>query len=509
MHGQKRSRAAIVFLILAPVLLNCNAWAPLPEYGKEQPALPTVVAALPTQAVASPELAQPAAGVLRPAGPAAVEVPVQAGAHYAAAGEPAGCLSTVEQGALQSRQAMLDYAASLLAFDGSFSERILPDSWNAYTGVFSWDDAGALSLSVDNVDNLFLVQSMMDALQVAGFVTWLRRTNNQGLHILAIPLLDPAVLESAWAPYLQAYWESRQALPDGDVDVLLALKAPPCTWMQERGFAPVVDGAWWGEARLGRPNYSAAAASYLAATAEEASRVALRIDWLGPSFPEGPDTMCGPLAWSILHDAGALPLGWGEWQTGPKVFWLAKPETNGRPWSLFPKNSYHTYSFREPLGAFDFSNFPLYPGDFLYTYSNKDGFDHMLVVTEVDRSGNVYTVSNITRAEPVKETTIERVLLLNLYDPGPGIARNQWARDKVNGRTGHAGFDVFRWSWMEKDIDGQPAAYTIQPGDTLGLIAAQWKTPANIIAEYNGVTMDSTLSVGQVLSIPPNEPAGR
>jgi hypothetical protein len=161
------------------------------------------------------------------------------------------------------------------------------------------------------------------------------------------------------------------------------------------------------------------------------------------------------------------------------------------------------------MGSFDFTAFPLYPGDFLYTYSERDGYDHMLVVTEVDAAGNIYTVSNIIQAEPEPKTTVERVLLLSLADPSAGIARNQWAKDKINGRTGHAGFEVFRWNWLQKDISGQPADYRVQPGDTFGSIGALWKTPAGRIAGYNGMVVDSSLQVGQEVRIPPNEPAAR
>jgi hypothetical protein len=251
------------------------------------------------------------------------------------------------------------------------------------------------------------------------------------------------------------------------------------------------------------PDYASVATTYLADTNEEATRIARQIGWLEEGL-EAPNTMCGPLVWSILHDAGALPLDWGAWSEGPKAFWLAKPSTNGRPWSLFPDGSYRVYSFKEPLGKFDFHQFPLYPGDFLYTYSVKDGFDHMMVVTEVDGESNVYSVTNKVQVAPEKKMTIERLLLLNLQDPSVGIARNQWAGDRKNGRTGHAGFDVFRWAWMEKNILAQAAAYTVQPGDTLRLIALRWHTPIERIARYNGITVDAALLVGQEMQIPPN-----
>jgi hypothetical protein len=162
------------------------------------------------------------------------------------------------------------------------------------------------------------------------------------------------------------------------------------------------------------------------------------------------------------------------------------------------------YHFRQPLSAFDFAAFPLYPGDFLYTYSKKDGFDHMLVITEKDAAGNVYTVTNLVKIFPEKKVSIERAVFYNESDRALGLAHNEWAVDMKNGRTGHDGFDVFRWTWMTKDITGQPAAYTVRPGDTLGLVAERWKTPAGQIARYNDLALDAALRIGQVLQIPPN-----
>jgi hypothetical protein len=162
------------------------------------------------------------------------------------------------------------------------------------------------------------------------------------------------------------------------------------------------------------------------------------------------------------------------------------------------------YHFDQAMSRFDFNAWPLYPGDFLYSYSAKDGFDHMFVVTEVDALGNVYSVTNLVQQAPEKKVTIERALLLNTNDPAVGLFHNEWS-NRSKGRTGQAGFDVFRWDWMEKDILDQEALYTVLPGDTLGLVSVRWKTPADWIARYNDLEGDEALSVGRVLRIPPNE----
>lgn len=446
-----------------------------------------------------------------PAAPAAQVAPVEPTAIIPLPvflGEPAGCLSAVEQAGFESTAQMLAYADQLLDMPQPLSRRLLSGSWNEYTGQY--DPAGdtVVSLLVDNVGNDFLIQDMLNALHVAGFVTWLRDNPRQGLHILALPLLDAQWQESAWAPYIAAYWQNRSSVPQGDETIVPALKLPPCAWMIEQGFASKRTNDWWLRQSGHWPDYAQAAAGYLAETSEDSAKVAGQIDWLGPEGKEGPNTMCGPLVWAILRDAGALPAGYGGWQQGARSFWLAKPRTNGRPWSLFPAENYQLFSFRQPLGEFDFSSFSLYPGDFLFTYSKGDGYDHMLVVTEVDKAGNVYTVTNRVQVHPTMKTTIERVLLLNLNDLSSGLARQAWHTDQKNGRTGHHGFDIFRWDWMEKDIQGQAVAYTIRPGDTLGGIAERWKTPAGWIAQYNGIDAGAVLRVGQEIRIPPNQNNG-
>jgi hypothetical protein len=214
--------------------------------------------------------------------------------------------------------------------------------------------------------------------------------------------------------------------------------------------------------------------------------------------------MCGPLTWSILNASGAFPLGVGAWSRGPESFWLADPRDDGRPWSLFPKETYQLYHFSQAVGEFDFSAWPLFPGDVLYLYSKGDGFDHMLAVTEVDAAGNVYTVSNLIQVYPVNQMTIERAVLYNPNDPTVGLFKNEWRLDRKNGRTGHDGFDVLRWAWREKDLQQLPAPYSVEPGDTFGLISSRWKTPASLIARYNGLEVGNALAVGQQLLIPPN-----
>jgi hypothetical protein len=501
----KKSTLAVLSLLFS-LLLSCRVWSAAPtslQIGENAPAKPAIAAPLleapssQAQSIqAKPTL--PVADAPEPTQPAQLEGHVRMG-------DPAGCMTAEARQAVRTGKEMLAYADSLISLQRSLSERALVGAWNGYTRRYEYDANQAIAIAVSDVKNEYLLQRMLNALHAAGFVTWLRDSArpDQDLHILAIPLLNPDWAQGPWAPYIQAYWQGPDSRPEGDGFIRAALKLPPCSWMVTSGFAPQVDAGWWVQDQSGWPNYASVAEKYLASTTQEANRVARQIDFLGSQL-EGSDTMCGPLSWSIMHDAGAFPLGMGAWLEGAKTFWLAKPTTNGRPWSLFPPGTFTVYHFDQPLASFDFQAWPLYPGDFFYTYSAKDGYDHMFVVTNVDALGNVYSVTNIVEQSPEKKVSIQNALLLNLNDPRQGVVHTIWA-DRAKGRTGQAGFDVFRWDWMEKDILHQDALYTVLPGDTLGLVSVRWKTPADWIARYNHLDADVSLSVGQELRIPPNE----
>ncbi len=501
-------RTLLIFTMIAAVLFGCRSWSSAPGMlpaPADSP--PAATPFLPAQLVTPTPVDLGSAPLPEPAIGGAAELTVGGAAELVGPvllGDPAGCLPAESQAELASARDMLAYADQLIALDRSLKERLYLGTWNAYAQVYDYNEDHALSIAVNDVKNEYLIQRMLNALQVAGFVVWLRGSDRpeQDLHILAVPLLDPAWREGKWAPYIEAFWQAPLSIPPGDLQVRPALKLSPCDWMVSGGFAPAVDAGWWATGSTGWPDYASAATAYLAADTYQANQVARRIDWLGSQL-EAANTMCGPLVWSILHDAGAFPPGIGAWSAGSRVFWLAKPTSNGRPWSLFPPGTYRVYHFDSPLSTFNFKNWPLYPGDFLYTYSEKDGFDHMLLVTEVHPDGSVYTVTNLVKEGEQPQVTIERALLVQPNDPTAGLVRNEW-RDRLNGRTGHAGFDVFRWDWMEKDIAGVPVDYTVQPGDTLGLIALRWKTPAELIAQYNALPPGASLSAGQALRIPPN-----
>lgn len=414
---------------------------------------------------------------------------------------PAGCLTAVEQ-AGRSTADMLAYADQLLEWKQPLARRLLPRARNALTGEYALTGEDVLAFSTADLQNRYLIQDALNALHVAGFAAWLRKDEKLGEHILAVPL-RPGVFDGPWSAYVRAYFAGSDALPEGDSSVIETLKLTPCEWMVQAGLAPRLPAGTLEEADWSQPDFAAAALAYLAPVPAEADAVAHRIGWLD-GRSESPALMCGPLAWAILNDARAFPPGYGGWVRTPKSFWLPKPSENGRPWSLFPPDTYTLRHFDQPLGTFDLRAYPLEVGDLLYTYSGSNGFDHVLIVSESDAQGNRFAVTNLVQVTPVKQVTIQRVLLYNDQDPTAGILRNAWARDLVNGRTGDKAFEVFRWTWREKDIRQQAAQYNVKPGDTLPLVAARWHTPPEAIVSANRLDPSLPLKIGQELTIPPN-----
>jgi hypothetical protein len=412
-------------------------------------------------------------------------------------GEPAGCLSASEQFGRTSAQ-MLAYTDRLLGLSTPLAKRQLARAWNASARDYLPTGQDALAFATGAVQNRYTLQTMLNALHVAGFAAWLRQDEPNGEHILAVRIA-PGVLDGPWGGYVRAAFLGAQA----DDTVIPTMRLTPCRWMVALGLAPDLPTGRLENANWDQPDFAVAAQAYLAKDSPAAFAVAHRIAWLD-GVSESPALMCGPLAWAISADAGAFPPGYGGWYGNPKSFWLPKPSENGRPWSLFPPEAYILRTSSQPLGSADWSAYPLAVGDLVYTYSGGFGFDHVLVVSESDTDGNRFAVTNLVKHKPVESFSIQRILLYSPVDPDAGYFRDQWVNDRENGRTGDKGFEVFRWAWREKDLSGQPARYIVQPGDSLPLVAARWKTPPTLIIQANRIDPSAPLQVGQELVIPPN-----
>jgi hypothetical protein len=350
------------------------------------------------------------------------------------------------------------------------------------------------------------IEGVIGALRVAGFASWLREADElysgSEVHIHAVAIGDKDLSNQA-LDQLQGkygYFAGRKGYFDA------AGSADPhggpivCNWMHEAGFGdlrepqttPAQDSLDWQE-RL-----RTTAQSFVSGSQVETHQIARRLGFQRYG-QEDPSNMCGPLAAAILQRAGLLPSSIGPVADFAN-YWLADPLTNGRPWSLFPSDEYQIHRFTQSIEQFDFWEWPLHPGDFVYTYSGRGAFSHMFVVTEVDGDGRSYTVTN--QEQPNGEYLIERVLLNDPLDLSAGVLRStcencgSWRR-----RTGLGGFDVLRRS----DVAAAPSSastYTVRAGDTLPGIATHYGTTVEHILAANAVGDPTILPVGYLLTLP-------
>lgn len=181
--------------------------------------------------------------------------------------------------------------------------------------------------------------------------------------------------------------------------------------------------------------------TFLASTEEEAIEVADRLNYIDQWGH--PETFCGPLSVGILQKAGLV-----DRTVDLHDFWLLDPRDEFTISQIlektFPTENYLWYRTTTPLNEFDFNEFPLYSGDFLYLYAGPAGtFEHMLTVTRVDGQGRAYGIS----AENYSgEYAISELMLYDPNDPGVGFFYDLTNRAYMftTGITGFGGFQLWR-----------------------------------------------------------------
>jgi beta-lactamase class A len=509
-----------VFILLALIASACSSPTPtvlvLPSStpASTNPAttiLPTETAAPPTSTLPPTQLAE------------ATPVPTSALITFA---EPAGCRQPTSDTTKvsvngftinQRTYEMLQYAAQLYggAIDvvntaitqGSYSDNG-PASFGTHLG------GGAVDISVIRPKSYSVLYSeippLIRALRTAGFAAWLRDWNELAegseIHIHAVAIGDPELSPEAEeqltgeAGYFRGYAgflkPDGSLAPDHDGSPIL------CEWMIEAGYADLRPP----EKQHPQPStqnwmitLAEAANASVTVSHKGSVIVAHEIGYLA-SGQEDPSLMCGPLAAYLLQKASMLPTGIGPWNDLHN-YWLADPETDGKPWSFFPAEDYSLYRYSTPLAKFDFNDWPLRPGDFLYTYAKGSGFEHMFVVTEVDEQGRAYTVANQYRGEQIGYL-IERMLL---YDPnasGEGAIYKEWQDPKL-GRTGHDGFDVLRINGLSQP-PGSLYEARVHPGDTVFSLAAKYFSTPEAIVTANPLIDVSRLELGSWVWVPVN-----
>lgn len=177
---------------------------------------------------------------------------------------------------------------------------------------------------------------------------------------------------------------------------------------------------------------------YIAPTSKQSIFLAKELNGLEYG---NPSNTCGPLAISILRDAGLV-----NPEINPHDFWLLNPNiASGRTLlnTVFPANRYDDFRFKTPLNKFDWTSFYLQPGDFMYIYHGTGGnFDHMLVVNRVDSQLRAYAVTNF---DTPTGFVMNEVLLYDPAAPTAGIF-STWTQTPfaILGSTGFGGFEIWR-----------------------------------------------------------------
>ncbi|MGA2112139.1 MAG: LysM domain-containing protein [Anaerolineales bacterium] len=416
---------------------------------------------------------------------------------------------------------MLEYAYSLYGgpidirgpaiTQGSWSNNG-PESFGTHLG------GGAVDLSVirpGGTDVLYTeIEPLIRALRTAGFAAWLREPGELGpgspIHIHAIAIGDRELSPEAAAQLTGKYGYFRgftgvptdDGIPIPDHDGGLVL----CSWMVQTGYRDLRQVSSQGLVGWPQPGWQLrlplVASSFITSSEIQTVTLARSLHFLADN-DEDPSNMCGPLAAAILGEAGLLPLEPGPSQN-LKSYWLANPNTNGRPWSLFLSRDYQVFRFKTPVNRFDFSVWPLRAGDFVYTHAGWGTYDHMFVVTEVDGAGRAYTVTNERQSDG--GFLVQRVLLYDPTQPGVGALRKDWVDNPKVGTTGLGGFEVLRRRGLSLP-PGTPYEYRVEPGDTLAAMSFTFSSSVAAVMTANPGVDLTRLQAGQFLIIPVG-PAG-
>jgi hypothetical protein len=192
-----------------------------------------------------------------------------------------------------------------------------------------------------------------------------------------------------------------------------------------------------------------ASLNYLADTDAETRKVAHDLGYA----PLGgyPSNMCGPLALSILRDAGIVSQA-----VDLHDFWLLDPGVDGKLLeATFPPAQFEWLQTDLTIDQVDYTRFPLKAGDLVYIYSGFQGdYSHVLAVTRVDAEGRVYSVTN---NYTVDGFVVQEYLLYDPAQPGVGMFY-EWP-DPANqelGLTGFGGLDIWRPLALPYYADGAP-----------------------------------------------------
>jgi len=414
-------------------------------------------------------------------------------------GNPAGCASAAPAN-LTSEQ-MLANTQSALGTSYSLAERRQLYIWNGPLGTYmdATQDSYVYEFTFNEFQHplTYRADPVVTTFLNNGFVVWLRSYGGN-FRLTAIPMVT-GVFNSAWAEYVNAYWQVNGA--PNDTYIYPVMKKLPCHWIVDAGYVNNETLKVMFQLDWHTPDYLSAGQQYLADTCKEANRISQeKIGYWDAS------SMCGPLAWTIMRDVNGFPYRIGSWTANAGTFTAANPKYNGQPWGAFDPDTFTLMHTDNPMPGYDFEKFGnLYPGDLLYSYATlyvtPGYFDHIFMVAGIDGNNTRLSITNMVQNAPYADCSIEEV---SLYTPGDrehGVINHEWNGFNY-GRTGTTGFDVFRWNWITYHVNAQPISYTVRWGDTIETIAFDWKVSPDNIAQANQLTLDAQLTPGQIITLP-------
>jgi hypothetical protein len=487
-----------LFPIFASItLVISQGWFHL--QGQTPPAATPVPAEIQTQAFDTPEtqLIPPAFIPTEIVSNVALPINVQPTSTYAF-GNPAGCATTISSDLTPEQ--MLANVQSALGDTYHLAERRQFYIWNGPLGTYMdvTHDPSVYEFNFNEFQHplTYRADPVVTTFLNNGFVVWLRAYGNN-FRLTAIPMVT-GVFDSAWAEYVTAYWQVNGK--PNDEYIYPVMKKLPCHWVIDAGYVTNSTLQQMFNLDWHIPDYLTAGRQYLADTCTEAYRISQ--EKIG--YPDA-STMCGPLAWTIMHDVNGFPYRIGSWYANASVFIGANPKWNGQPWGTFDPDTFTLMHTDTPMPSYDFEQYGnLYPGDLIYSYATlyvtPGYFDHIFVVAGIDENHTRLSISNMIRTAPADCSIAE----VQLYTPGDrehGVINHEWNGSGF-GQTGTTGFDLFRWNWITYHINAQPIQYTVRWGDTLETIAFDWKVAPEDIAAANQLTLNAQLSPGQIIILP-------
>ncbi len=197
------------------------------------------------------------------------------------------------------------------------------------------------------------------------------------------------------------------------------------------------------ESRESASLLSETAEKYIANSQKQTTQVSAEL--LTVNNSDG-SVVCGPLAASLMKDGGYL-----DSTTDVHDFFLLNDYADqGLIFlkKILSEEKYEWFRTSTSVANFDFSLYPLQPGDLLYLKGGT--FTHWLTITRIDEEGKIYAVTNIAAGYINGNKNDDSFLIqeIMLYDPkNPEDGQfTKWASYDYPklGRTGTEGFRLWR-----------------------------------------------------------------